>query len=100
MDSRVGSHEITFLLLSLGPVFERTSFEVYTSNRLGNDLGTESCTNISAFWFRARNDWSFFGVSDIPLSSEFVHHFRSGDTIWETWEVLDLGSALFFSPGS
>jgi hypothetical protein len=38
-----------------------------------------------------------FGESDIPLSSEFVHHFGSGDTIWETGEVLDLGSGLVSS---
>jgi hypothetical protein len=28
--------------------------------------------------------------SDIPLSSEFIHHFGSSDTIWETGKVLDL----------
>jgi len=35
-----------------------------------------------------------FGLSDIPLGSEFVHHFRSSDTVWETGKVLDLESAL------
>jgi hypothetical protein len=44
MNIRVGSHEISLLLLSLGPVLERTLLEVDSSDSLGNDLGSESGT--------------------------------------------------------
>lgn len=27
---------------------------------------------------------------NIPLSTEFIHHLRTSDSVWETWEVFDL----------
>lgn len=50
IDVRVGSHEISLLLLSLGPVFEWPCTQVDSSNSLGDDVGTESCT----FWLAPR----------------------------------------------
>ena len=89
VDLRVGSHEIGFLLLTLGPVLERTLGEVNSSDGLGDDVCTESCTIGSA----STNPSSRDAISCVPLCSEFVHHFGTGHTIWETWEVLDLDSS-------
>jgi len=86
VDVRVGSHEISLLLLSLGPVLEWPCTQVDSSNSLGNDVGTESCT----FWLASQVGRTKTDESDIPLSSEFVHHLGTSDTIWETGEILDL----------
>lgn len=41
-DLRVGSHKVTFLLLALGPVLERTLRQIDPGDSLGDDVGAES----------------------------------------------------------